>query len=108
MALDVIKVFLHQVLDEWVVQDVQPRMQGRCFLTRVADDVLIGCAVEADARRVLEGLPQRFARFRRTMHPEKTALLAFTRPPSRDQSAGGTGTCDFLGVTHSWGTTRQG
>jgi RNA-directed DNA polymerase len=30
-------VFLHRVLDEWFVKDVQPRMQGRCFLTRFAD-----------------------------------------------------------------------
>jgi RNA-directed DNA polymerase len=31
-------VFLHRVLDEWFVKDVQPRMQGQCFLTRFADD----------------------------------------------------------------------
>jgi len=31
-------LFLHQVLDEWFVQAVQPRMKGRCFLTRFADD----------------------------------------------------------------------
>jgi retron-type reverse transcriptase len=32
-------VFLHHVLDEWVVKEVQPRMKGRCFLIRFADDV---------------------------------------------------------------------
>ena len=101
-------VFLHHVLDEWFVKDVQPRMKGRCFLTRFADDFIIGCALEADARRVREVLPKRFARFRLTMHPEKTVLIAFKRPPSRDPSAGGTGTFDFLGFTHSWGKTRQG
>jgi retron-type reverse transcriptase len=31
-------IFLHRVLDEWFVTDVQPRMQGQCFLTRFADD----------------------------------------------------------------------
>ena len=101
-------VFLHRVLDEWFVKDVQPRMQGRCFLTRFADDCIIGCALEADARRVMEVLPKRFARFRLTIHPEKTVLIAFKRPPSRDQSAGGTGTFDFLGFTHYWGKTRPG
>ena len=100
-------VFLHHVLDEWCVKDVQPRMKGRCFLTRFADDFIIGCALEADARRVMEVLPKRFARFRLTMHPEKTVLMACKRPPSRNQSAGGTGTCDVLGFTHSWGKTRQ-
>ncbi len=101
-------VFLHHVLDEWFVKDVQPRMQGQCFLTRFADDFIIGCALEADARRVREVLPKRFARFRLTMHPEKTVLIAFKRPPSRDQSAGGTGTFDFLGFTHYWAKARQG
>jgi RNA-directed DNA polymerase len=101
-------VFLHHVLDEWFVKDVQPRMQGRCFLIRFADDFIIGCEREADAHRVMEVLPKRFTRFRLTIHPEKTALIAFKRPPSRDQSAGGTGTFDFLGFTHYWAKTRRG
>ena len=101
-------VFLHHVLDEWCVKDVHPRMQGRCFLSRFADDCIIGCACEADARRIMAVLPKRFTRFRLTMHPEQTALIAFKRPPSRNQSAGGTGTCDLLGLTHYWGKTRQG
>jgi len=101
-------VFLHHVLDEWFVKDVHPRMQGHCFLTRFADDFIIGCEREADARRIMDVLPKRFIRFRLTIHPEKTALIAFKRPPSRDPSAGGTGTFDFLGFTHYWGKTRQG
>jgi hypothetical protein len=101
-------VFLHHVLDEWFVKDVLPRMQGHCFLSRFADDCIIGCEREADARRSMDVLPKRFTRFRLTIHPEKTALIAFKRPPSRDKSAGGTGTFDFLGFTHYWGKTRQG
>src|SRR5262249_20669791 len=66
-------VFLHHVLDEWCVKDVHPRMQGRCFLSRFADDFIIGCECEADARRIMEVLPKRFTRFRLTIHPEKTA-----------------------------------
>jgi hypothetical protein len=56
----------------------------------------------------MDVLPKRFTRFRLTIHPEKTALIAFKRPPSRNRSAGGTGTFDFLGFTHYWATTRQG
>jgi RNA-directed DNA polymerase len=83
-------------------------MKGRCFLTRFADDFIIGCELEADARRVMAVLPKRFNRFRLTMHPEKTALSACKRPPSREASAGGTGRFAFLGFTHYGAKTRRG
>ena len=35
-------IFLHEVLDEWFVRDVKPRMKGRCFLIRFADDCAPG------------------------------------------------------------------
>ncbi|MEE9145973.1 MAG: reverse transcriptase domain-containing protein, partial [Candidatus Tectomicrobia bacterium] len=101
-------LFLHQVLDEWFVKDVQPRMKGRSFLIRFADDFIIGFAQEADARRVMGVLPKRFNRFSLTIHPEKTVLIAFKRPSSREKSAQGTGTFDFLGFTHYWAKTRRG
>lgn len=101
-------IFLHQVVDEWCVKDVQPRMNGRCFVIRFADDFIIGCELEADARRVMAVLPKRFNRFSLTIHPEKTVLIEFKRPPSRDQSAGGKGSFDFLGFTHYWAKTRRG
>jgi RNA-directed DNA polymerase len=101
-------VFLHQVLDEWFAKDGQPRMQGRCFLTRFADDFISGCALEADARRVMEVLPKRFNRFRLTIHPEKTALIAFKKPPRQEPLAGAQGSFDFLGFTHYWAKTLRG
>jgi group II intron reverse transcriptase/maturase len=101
-------IFLHQVLDEWFVKDVQPRMKGRCFLSRFADDFIMGFELEADARRVMAVLPKRFNRFSLTIHPEKTVLIAFKKPLSRDPSARGKGTFDFLGFTHYWAKTRRG
>jgi len=83
-------------------------MQGRCFVTRFADDFILGFALEADAHRVMDVLPKRLHRLGLTMHPEKTVLRAFQRPPSRAPSARGTGTFDFLGFTHYWATTRRG
>jgi len=35
-------VFLHYVLDEWFAGEVQPRLQGRAFLIRYADDCAPG------------------------------------------------------------------
>ena len=85
----------HQVLDEWLVQAVHPRMKGQCFRTRFADDFIMGCELEADACRVMDGLPKRFDRCRLTIHPAKTVRIAFKRP--LEQSTKGQGTFDFLG-----------
>ena len=100
-------IFLHYVLDEWFVQDVQPRMRGRCFLVRYADDFIIGFETESDARRVMEVLPKRFARFGLGIHPDKTKLVRFGRPPEGGTSEGNE-TFDFLGFTHFWAKSRQG
>lgn len=101
-------IFLHHVLDEWFVKEVKPRMKGRCFLIRFADDFVIGCEVEGDARRILEVLAKRFGRFGLTIHSEKTALIRFRKPESNGESGGGNGTFDFLGFTHYWAKSRRG
>lgn len=77
-------------------------MRGRSFLIRCGDDFVIGCEYEADARRILAVLPQRVARFGLTLHPQKTALVPFSKPPSGEESAEGRGTLEFLGFTHYW------
>ncbi|WP_218314077.1 hypothetical protein [Halomonas sp. 18071143] len=56
-------VYLHYVLDEWFEQDVKPRLRGRAFSVRFADDAVLAFSNEADARKVLEVLAKRFARF---------------------------------------------
>jgi len=101
-------VFLHHVLDAWFEREVQPRLKGRSFLARFADDFVIGCELEADARRVMAVLPKRCARFGLRIHPEKTALSACRKPRTRRGSAEGNGTCEFLGLTHDWRRSRRG
>ena len=56
----------------------------------------------------MDVLAKRLHRLGLTMHPEKTVLRAFQRPPNRDPSARGKGPCDFLGFTHYWAMTRRG
>ena len=101
-------VFPHYVLDEWFEQEVKPRMKGRCFLSRFADDFVMGFELESDARRVMEVLPKRFDRFGLTIHPTKTKLIEFGRPPRKQTSGKGKGTFDFLGFTHYWARSLQG
>ena len=101
-------VFLHHVLDAWFEREVRPRMKGRCFLIRFADDFVIGCEQEGDARKIMAVLPKRFARFGLTIHPTKTALIAFRKPEAHQGADRGNGTFDFLGLTHYWTKSRQG
>jgi RNA-directed DNA polymerase len=87
------KIFLHSVLEEWFEREVRPRMKGRAFLIRFADDFVIGCELEGEARRIMAVLPKRFARFGLRMHPTKTALIAFRKPVVRQPRRFGTIRC---------------
>ena len=101
-------IFLHYVLDEWFEQEIKPRMKGRCFLSRFADDFVIGFELESDARRVMGVLPKRFNRFGLTIHPTKTKLIEFGRPDREQTSGKGKGTFEFLGFTHYWARSKRG
>jgi RNA-directed DNA polymerase len=98
-------IYLHHVLDVWFECEVKPRLEGDAFLVRYADDFVIVFACEADARRVWAVLPKRFGRYGLTLHPDKTRLLDFRRPP---RDGGSTETFDLLGFTHYWGRSRKG
>lgn len=104
-------IYLHEVLDKWLTKEVKPRLRGKAALLRYADDFVIICTEEADARRVLEVLPKRFERFGLTLHPEKTRLVPF-KPPGPQGPGGndgdGPGSFDLLGFTHFWARSRKG
>lgn len=102
-------IYLHEVLDLWFEHEIKPRLSGRAFMVRYADDVVLAFSSEADARKVLEVLPKRFEKFGLTIHPEKTRLIQFKRPRHgvRDDDDE-PGTFDFLGFTHYWAKSRQG
>ena len=70
-------IYLHYVLDDWFAQTVQPKMRGRCSLTRFADDFVMVFEHYDDCYRVEEVLPKRFERFGLTLHPEKTQRIDF-------------------------------
>jgi len=101
-------VFLHYVLDEWYEQEVKPRLKGRSFLLRFADDYVIGCELESDAHRIMEVLPKRFGRYGLTIHPQKTKLVKFGKPSKNGPPDSKNGTFDFLGFTHYWAKSRRG
>jgi RNA-directed DNA polymerase len=105
-------IYLHEVLDVWFERVAKPRLRGRAFLCRYADDFVMLFEHEEDARRVLAVLPRRLGKHGLTIHPEKTRLVEFHRPIVRKHGGGddanGPGTFDLLGFTHHWARSRNG
>jgi RNA-directed DNA polymerase len=99
-------IYLHYALDMWFEEQVKPRLRGRAYLIRYADDFLLGFEYMDDAQRVMEVLPKRMGKYGLTLHPDKTRLFLF-EPPSGTQGSG-TSTFDFLGFTCYWRQTRRG
>lgn len=102
-------IFLHHVLDQWFETEVKPRMARPCTLVRFADDFVMTFKNHHDAKRVMEVLGQRLARYGLTLHPDKTRFIDF-----RPQRPGGVhpdckdGPFDFLGFTHTWAKSQTG
>ena len=104
-------VYLHEVLDTWLEQEVRPRMGGRCGLVRYADDAVMIFERQKDAERVMQVLPKRFEKYGLTLHPDKTRLVQFQPPTDSLEGSDDdpkSGTFDFLGFTHFWAKSRKG
>ncbi len=97
-------VFLHHVLDGWMMETVRPRV-GAFRLVRHADDFVIAFRSRRDGERVLAVPGARLARSGLSLHPTRTRYVDF-RP-----TAGGHDTRNrsgFPGFTHLWGKSRRG
>jgi len=99
-------IYLHAVIDQWFVTEVTPRLGGRAFMIRYADDAVMVFANEADAREVKDLLSARLGQHGLSLHPTKTRVVSH-RP-----KGGGSGheptSFDFLGLTHYWARSRRG
>jgi len=98
-------LYLHEVFDMWFEREVRPRLTGRAWFTRYADDLVLVFANRTDAQRTWRVLEQRLERFGLRLHPDKTRLVRFTRPGGDRQRPQ---TFDLLGFTHYWGRSRRG
>ena len=72
-------IYLDEVLDQWFEQDVKPRLKGRTFMVRYADDAVLAFEREEDAERVFAVLAKRFEKYGLTLHPKKTRLIQIGR-----------------------------
>jgi RNA-directed DNA polymerase len=98
-------IYLHEVLDRWFESTVKPRLKGKAFIIRYADDVIMGFQTKEDALRVYRVLPKRFAKYNLTLHPGKTRILCFRK---QEEDGDKPETFNFLGFTHYWGKSRRG
>ena len=102
-------VYLHEVLDKWFEHEVKPRLRGRAFEVRYADDAVLAFEREDDARRVLAVLSKRLEKYGLRLHADKTRIVDF-RNPQRSSRGGSQRERSFamLGFTHYWGRSRKG
>jgi RNA-directed DNA polymerase len=106
-------LYLHEVFDRWFEDVVRPRLRGGARVVRYADDIAIAFTDEHDARRVLDVLPKRLGKYGLRLHPDKTKLVDFRRPPHDPGRGGGRGptrtrSFTLLGFTHYWARNREG
>jgi RNA-directed DNA polymerase len=101
-------IYLHYVLDEWYVNVVKPRMNGRSSLTRYCDDLVLVFENYMDCIRVYEVLGKRLERFGLKLHPDKTRIVdfRFKRPANKNGEADCT--FKFLGFLHLWRKSKNG
>lgn len=95
-------IYLHYVLDDWFETVKKPQLSGTATLVRYADDFVIACTNEDDAKALFDALPRRFAEFGLTIHATKSRLVRFTRPRPGHPAPE---TFDLLGFTWYWGQT---
>ena len=103
-------IYLHYVLDLWIMRKVKRELAGRIYLIRYADDFVIGCTDREDAQKVWEMLPDRLKQFGLELSPEKSRMIEFGRKVYLKGKKEGNrlGTFDFLGFTHYMTRSRKG
>ena len=99
-------IFAHYVLDEWFNDVVIHHVKGSVKMIRYADDLVILCRYKTDAERIRKALGKRLAKYKLTLHEEKTQLVSFSkRGYARGEQQG---SFDFLGFTFYLGKSRKG
>lgn len=101
-------IYLHYVLDAWFEEQVKPRLRGRASLVRYADDLVVCFERKSDAERVRRVIGQRMNKYGLRLHPDKTRLIPFDKPPRNSGTRKGPATFDFLGFTLFWRRSHTG
>jgi group II intron reverse transcriptase/maturase len=97
-------LFMHYAFDEWM-----RRTFPSVPFERYADDVVIHCVSQAQARYILEAVRKRLSECKLELHPEKTKVVYCK--DDRRRGTFGEHKFDFLGYTfrprRAWGPRRK-
>jgi RNA-directed DNA polymerase len=104
-------LYLHYVLDLWVLSWRKKHASGEMYVVRYADDFVMGFQKEQDAMAMRRAVAQRLDDFGLKLHPQKTRVIEFGRFARESRARRGLAkpeTFDFLGFTHIAGLSRGG
>lgn len=103
-------IFLHYVLDEWFETVVKIHVNGYCEMIRYADDFVCLVRYEEEAKRIEQGIKNRFNKYGLEIHPTKSRRISFGNFESENAKRQNrkANTFDFLGFTHYCDKTRKG
>jgi RNA-directed DNA polymerase len=63
---------------------VKPNCKGKVELFRYADDPIICCQYEEDAKRIKNTLAKRLGKFRLQLNEDKTKLVSFDKAATEE------------------------
>ena len=104
-------LYLHYVLDLWLLSWRRKHASGEMYVVRYADDLVMAFQKEQDAVAMHKALAERLAHFALKLHPQKTRVIEFGRFARESRERRGLPkpeTFDFLGFTHIAGLSRDG
>lgn len=99
-------VFAHYAIDIWIEEMVKPHCKGDVKLFRYADDAIICCEYDEEAKRIRKSLVKRLEKYKLKLNEEKTKQIPFDKRLAAQGIK--QGTFDFLGFTFYWGEARSG
>jgi hypothetical protein len=103
-------IYLHYVLDQWVIEWRKKSARGDVIIVRYADDFVLGFQHRKEAERFLGQLGERLREYGLELHADKTRLIQFGRFAVEDRKRDGEGkpeTFNFLGFTHICSTIHK-
>lgn len=107
VSLILSNIFRHYAIDLWFERIVKRHAKGSVELFSYADDLVICCELESDAKRVHAALDKRLEKFSLKMNKDKTKLVRFSKNKLYFQGIKQE-TFDFLGFTFVLGKSKTG